>query len=1059
MVSLGYHAKFDARHVLQSQPPARSVPRVPGSCRAGLASGALQVSSVIARQPLRQHQWAGAQLPGGQRRRRHTSPTRTRVLCALGLRSLRAPPALLSRDARLVLLGGLAATLVWFALSFLGTLPSVRAALRRFVWWRGAARAAPRLAPEARAALEREALRSTDSDEVPAAGAAPLPDGEDVEWFNMCWRKVWRVYQRGIESWLAEMLQPVLDGVVTDSPVPAMLKRIRIMEVNLDHEAPYFSNMRRRSSRKDSDLSGVVDLRYTGGAQVVLALEVGQGRWKAKIPVLVSDLDVEATVWLKLRLAPMAPYIGAVSFAFVGPPAIKIQLAPYGRVRLMNIPVLQPILSRLLTVALPGLMTLPQRLDIDVPPAVTAIAEAAVGRDAIMRAVASAVLQADALEHALLAALPLGPQGDAGGVSLPDFFTGELQVTLVEARALPVWGFPWQSNPYCRLTLGGQAVQSRRDSETSHASRHRAPAWNQEFTFLVEDPRVQVLEIVVRDSPITGRTEVGRVVFPLARLPSEGVLKAWLPVVTDATGQPCGGAVLLEMEYTPFHDESEAADGADPGSDRAGARSGGGRPGSPALPPGPSAQDIVDVKTAASASSRAHVAASAAMTAVAVTKAAAARAAARLAQGGASVLGRAGGGSGDDEVEAVAGSKETKTRSTPAVPRADVGPGAGGKSSDGSADEDGALSDKERPAAPGPGPDPRGVPSLPAYAGPADDLLPSSMQNGSVSAPDSAPSPRGLRQLADAASSVEDLVQLRGALRLLTQEIDELGGSGTAGSTGAAAELVASAEREATQAVLAGDVAGAVQALRFAARAVETTLAQAGARGMQAGGEGGDGRCVETEGSDAGRRGVDEEANSSGREPEFGALHSSQAGLTQSGGAALPARLEPSASDLDRRLARLARRRLPWWRRWLSSDAPAAGGKGGVPQGTRRRGAGSEPPSSGMPVEAAAAEAAAGLDGAAPSLAGRPAADADGGAPPPMPLMAGPHQECEGTKEEGAAAAQASLGPQGGDTEPRLPKTTESDQPVPAWVVFWALSASVTAIYLALLLQNAHHLK
>lgn len=101
-------------------------------------------------------------------------------------------------------------------------------------------------------------------------------------------------------------------------------------------------------------------------------------------------------------------------------------------------------------------------------------------------------LQADALEHALLAALPLGPQGDAGGVSLPDFFTGELQVTLVEARALPVWGFPWQSNPYCRLTLGGQAVQSRRDSETSHASRHRAPAWNQEFTFLVEDPRVQV---------------------------------------------------------------------------------------------------------------------------------------------------------------------------------------------------------------------------------------------------------------------------------------------------------------------------------------------------------------------------------------------------------------------------------------------------------------------------------------------------------------------------------------------------------------------------------------
>lgn len=167
----------------------------------------------------------------------------------------------------------------------------------------------------------------------------------------------------------------------------------------------------------------------------------------------------------------------------------------------------------------------------------------------MMRAVASAVLQADALEHALLAALPLGPQGAAGGVSLPDLFQGELQVgpaplprprtasapptapcfaaaaaasrlsargapglerllplpvtgapqlrpayrpaarcercaralflpagphlpahpppgclqvTLHEARDLPVWGFPWQSNPYCRITLGSQAVQVRR---------------------------------------------------------------------------------------------------------------------------------------------------------------------------------------------------------------------------------------------------------------------------------------------------------------------------------------------------------------------------------------------------------------------------------------------------------------------------------------------------------------------------------------------------------------------------------------------------------------------
>ena len=54
-------------------------------------------------------------------------------------------------------------------------------------------------------------------------------------------------------------------------------------------------------------------------------------------------------------------------------------------------------------------------------------------------------VQADALEHALMAALPLGPQSAAGGVSLPDSFAGELQVGLplpVTAEHLHVHAWP-----------------------------------------------------------------------------------------------------------------------------------------------------------------------------------------------------------------------------------------------------------------------------------------------------------------------------------------------------------------------------------------------------------------------------------------------------------------------------------------------------------------------------------------------------------------------------------------------------------------------------------------
>ena len=63
----------------------------------------------------------------------------------------------------------------------------------------------------------------------------------------------------------------------------AHVQRLRILEFTIDHEAPYFSRMRRRTSRRDSDLNGVVDVRYTGGARMLLLIEAGQGRWRFKV--------------------------------------------------------------------------------------------------------------------------------------------------------------------------------------------------------------------------------------------------------------------------------------------------------------------------------------------------------------------------------------------------------------------------------------------------------------------------------------------------------------------------------------------------------------------------------------------------------------------------------------------------------------------------------------------------------------------------------------------------------------------------------------------------------
>jgi hypothetical protein len=153
-----------------------------------------------------------------------------------------------------------------------------------------------------------------------------LPDAESVEWVNMCVRKVWRVYQRGLEKWISELLQPVFDTYINDDTQPAILKRIRIEKFALNHEAPVLSKMQRKNSRKENDINGVFGIRYSGGAKLLLVLELGGKLKGLEVPVMVEDFDLDARMWIKLRLAPMCPWIGVISLAFVEQPRIQVCL-------------------------------------------------------------------------------------------------------------------------------------------------------------------------------------------------------------------------------------------------------------------------------------------------------------------------------------------------------------------------------------------------------------------------------------------------------------------------------------------------------------------------------------------------------------------------------------------------------------------------------------------------------------------------------------------------------------------------------------------------------------
>ena len=79
-----------------------------------------------------------------------------------------------------------------------------------------------------------------------------------------------------------------------------------------------------------------IGLRYTGGARMLLMLSLKFGIVPVVVPVGVRNFDIDGELWVKLRLIPKEPYVGAVSWAFVSLPKIKFELSPFRLFNLMS---------------------------------------------------------------------------------------------------------------------------------------------------------------------------------------------------------------------------------------------------------------------------------------------------------------------------------------------------------------------------------------------------------------------------------------------------------------------------------------------------------------------------------------------------------------------------------------------------------------------------------------------------------------------------------------------------------------------------------------------------
>ncbi|XP_062229202.1 C2 and GRAM domain-containing protein At1g03370-like [Phragmites australis] len=136
----------------------------------------------------------------------------------------------------------------------------------------------------------------------------------------------------------------------------------------------------------------------------------------------------------------------------------------------------------------------------------------------------------------------------------------KLLVRVVEARGLPAVHVDGSSDPFVKLQLG------KRRAKTAVVKRSLAPAWDEEFSFLVGDVAQELVVSVLNEDKYFSNDVLGRVRVPLARVMETDDLSlgtAWyqLQPKSKKSKKKCRGEVCLRISLstrTHVSDESQS---------------------------------------------------------------------------------------------------------------------------------------------------------------------------------------------------------------------------------------------------------------------------------------------------------------------------------------------------------------------------------------------------------------------------------------------------------------------------------------------------------------------
>lgn len=373
-------------------------------------------------------------------------------------------------------------------------------------------------------------------------------------WLNTTIRTVWKLFRRNTGSLTENVIQPVLDAMEFEDPVAA----VNIHRLELGKSPPLITNIQKLPSRSLSEIQYRFSIRLIGDANGIInlkvPLEIPPFGTRLTVPIVLNNLDIDATVWIGFTVVPYPPWVRFVQWALFTMPVVKFDVSVTPYIPITSIPILSTILDNILTKQLPRQFLFPktqiidlmgeeqdvditleqgllqsQSIDISIQqmsipelqrlyPKLSALFDAIdLDDDGILSATELSdglvdwAFASTADRHAIINLLDVNNDGyvqfrefivvwpDLQNLFVPRRFRGVLSGVLLRAEGLrtPFFG---STDPYVILQVESQAYTSKRNKATSKSGQEKGNAfWNQGWELYVQQPKTGMLRIEVRE--------------------------------------------------------------------------------------------------------------------------------------------------------------------------------------------------------------------------------------------------------------------------------------------------------------------------------------------------------------------------------------------------------------------------------------------------------------------------------------------------------------------------------------------------------------------------------